>query len=146
MKNIVIITSAIGATFGAVSIPDRFEQTKISIETVRNKIPNAIIILSDISINSITEYRQELLSLVDIFLDFTDDVHVKDFSSRGLKSHGELLLFRKTLDYIINTIDLPHVDRIYKLSGRHNITDEFHISEYDARVKGKYVFKTPVDS
>jgi len=146
MKHICIITSALSPAVGVIPLDDRFIQTIHSIRTVRDKIPNCTIILNDISVYPCDEWKKEIGELVDIFIDSSGNSTIMELSRRGYKSHGELLLFRSSLDYIKQNIDLSDYGRIFKLSGRHNITEEFNIREYDDSTIGKYVFKNSVQS
>lgn len=143
--HICIITSALGSPLGVVPLQTRFEQTIHSIETVRNKIPNCCIILSDVSVHPCSAEKEVLRGLVDVFLDYSQSPDLINFSNSGLKSHGDLLTVRMTMDFITQYIDLTNINRIFKLSGRHNITEEFDIRDYD-NTEGKYVFKKPVKS
>jgi hypothetical protein len=92
------------------------------------------------------EWKKKIKELVDIFIDSSNNSTIMELSRRGYKSHGELLLFCSTLEYIKQNIDLTDYVRIFKLSGRHNITEEFNIGEYDVSTIGKYVFKNSVQS
>lgn len=146
MKNICIITSAIYPRVGVVSIEDRFNQTIHSIKTVRDKIPDCTILLNDISVFDADVYKKKIAELVDVFIDSQNDKNIFELSNLGYKSHAELLLFRGALQYIVNNIDLKDYNRIFKLSGRHNITEEFDFNEYNEKTVGKYVFKKSVQS
>jgi hypothetical protein len=131
---------------GVVPVQDRFAQTIHSIKTVRDKIPDCTIILNDISVIDASQYKEQITKLVDIFIDSYTDRTIYQLSNLGYKSHAELLLYRGALDYIKNNIDLTDYNRIFKLSGRHNITEEFNFEEYDEKTVGKYVFKKSVQS
>jgi hypothetical protein len=146
MKHICIITSALSPAVGVIPLEDRFMQTLHSIKTVRDKIPKCRIILNDISVRPCDEWKNEIRELVDIFIDSSNNNTILDLSRRGYKSHGELLLFYNALEYIKQNFDLSQYERIFKLSGRHNITDEFNINDYDESTVGKYVFKNSVQS
>lgn len=146
MSNIVVITSCLSPTIGVFTPEERTEQTKVSIKTAREQIPGCKIILTDVSLTPIRELRKQIYDLVDIFLDGNSDEHIVNYSRIGHKSRGELLLFKSTLDFIKNTIDLKDYKRIFKLSGRHNITTEFNIDDYNEKTDGKYVFKKAVKS
>lgn len=146
MNNICIITSALHPRIGVIPFKDRYIQTIHSIKTVRNKIPNCTIVLNDISIFDAGQEKQEISKLVDVFIDSYNDKTIYNLSNLGYKSHAELVLYKSSLDYIVKNIDLSNYNRIFKLSGRHNITDEFDFSEYDEKTVGKYVFKKSVQS
>jgi hypothetical protein len=148
MKHICIITSALAPIPGRWAIPndDRYKQTIHSIKTVRDKIPGSVIILNDISLVPCDEYKKHIASLVDIFIDSSTVQNIVQLSEMGYKSHGELLLFSNALEFIKQKFDLTEFGRIFKLSGRHNITEEFNIEDYNDATVGKYVFKKSVQS
>jgi len=139
--NLVIITSALAPIVGVIPINDRLQQTITSIETVRDLVPNSFIILSDTSVENIDEQRRVLNPLVDLFIENNDLVLL--MSKHGLKSHGELLIMHDTLRYIKTNFDLTNIKRIFKLSGRHNLTSKFN---FDDHCGTTYTFKNSVDS
>ena len=145
MKNITIITSALAPLTGIFSPEERTEQTKVSIKSVREKIPG-IIVLVDVSLFPIENLRKEIASLVDIFLDASNDPNVTHLSRTGMQSRSEMLLFNGALDYVKKNFNLNEFNRIFKLSGRCNITEEFKIEDYNEQTKDKYVFKKSVQS
>lgn len=144
--NIVIITSCLSPTVGIFTPEERTEQTKVSIQTAREQIPGCKIVLTDVSILPVNHLRKQIYKLVDVFLDGNGDDSIVSYSKEGHKSRGELLLFKSTLDYLKESVDLTTYKRIFKLSGRHNITKEFDIGEYGENTDGKYVFKKAVKS
>lgn len=146
MKNICIITSALNPRVGVIPPENRYLQTINSIKTVRDKIPNCTIVLNDVSVFNAIGYKREIAKLVDVFIDSYNDRKIYDLSNLGYKSHAELLLYKKALEYISKNIDLSDYNRIFKLSGRHNISEEFNFNEYDEKTVGKYVFKKSVQS
>ena len=144
--NIVVITSCLAPTIGVFTPEERTEHTKVSILSAREQLPGCKIILTDVSLFPIRELRKQIYDLVDIFLDGNGDESIVNYSKNGHKSRGELLLFKSTLDFISDNIDLKDCERIFKLSGRHNITKEFTLDEYGPSTKDKYVFKKAVKS
>ena len=144
-KHACIISSSIGSHIGHVAIDDRFAQTLHSIETVRNKIKNCCIILVDNSLLEVDHYKEIVKQRVDYFVDVCQDPFILQYNKAGLKSHCCLMLFKIGLNVLLNNVDMTNIDRVFKLSGRHNITEEFDVSIHENAV-GKCVFKKPVDS
>ena len=144
-RNITIITSALAPVTGIFSPEERTEQTKVSIKSVRDKIPG-IIVLVDVSLLPADELKRQIAPLVDVFLDASNDQNVTHLSRIGMQSRSEMLLFNGALDYIKKNFNLNEFDRIFKLSGRCNITEEFDINDYNESTKDKYVFKKSVQS
>lgn len=146
MNNICIITSAIGGLMGVVPIEDRFTQTLSGIQSVRKKLPNCVIILNDVSVIQVDEYREIIKTKVDFFIDSCLDSDALNLSKNQRKSQGELVLFKNSLQFVKNNFDLSKINRIFKLTGRSSVSEEFDIQEYDAKTKNKYVFKKSVQS
>lgn len=144
MQNITIITSSLAPTVGIFTPEQRTMQTLKGIESVREKIPGLILVV-DVSLFPIEHLRQQVANSVDIFLDVVNQKDIVEYSRRGLKSHGELLLFKTALDYIKQHYDINDLNRIFKLSGRCNITPEFTLDDY-LDSYGKYVFKKSLQS
>jgi hypothetical protein len=142
--DLFIVTSALNATMGAVSREDRIIQTQEGIKSLREKCPNAIIILSDGS--PIKLEKEKLLDLsetVNICMDWSEDSDIKKFAESGRKSEAENVLMIKTMMILKHNPDMmqlmPSVRRIFKLSGRTTIKSGFDVNEHNQF--GKYVFK-----
>jgi len=158
LHNIFVITSSVGTKFGKVSIEDRYKQTLKTIDSIREKVKNSIILFIDVSLEESDVYLQSIKSKVDVFVECserTDDIdkHVCDFSTpeaiqqrNSDRSIPELLMLYKAFSIILNKISLINIDRIFKISGRYYLTDDFDITDYD-NTFGKYVFlKSPIQS
>ena len=77
MKYGVLITSAVNAKFSVYKPEERVEQTLKTIESVRQKIPNSHICLTDCGIPGLEgELKDKLISVVDTFVDFGKDTNV----------------------------------------------------------------------
>lgn len=139
-KNIVIVTSAVGAKSGLVSVKDRFDQTIIGLHSIREKIPNSLLIFGDCSLQDITEYKPQIEALVDVYIDFSDNKDSIYCSEMGLKSHAELVIFRSCLQYIIDNYDLHEINRIFKIHGRCKLDENFNLRLHESAI-GKWVFK-----
>lgn len=126
-----IVTSAVATDYGR---GDRLAETLKTIDSIRERI-DAEIILLDSSVHDWDE--QPVKDAVDKFLR-VNDAYVKGIIDTGhgmafIKSATEVYLTQIALDLIGSTRD-----RIYKLSGRYRLTDEFsHHSE------NKFVFLEP---
>ena len=66
-------------------------------------------------------------------------------SERGMQSPAENVLLFKTFGFIKTLQIINSVKRIFKLSGRSLIEDDFDITAYD-NLFGKFVFKTRIPS
>lgn len=142
---VCIIPSALGTQYGTLSIEERFNQTIEGINSIREKIPNSFIILGDISLIDASEYRNIIKNKVDQFIDCNLDYNIVNYSNQFKKSQGELLIFKKCLDFINSNLDCSEIKRVFKIGGRVKLSENFDISDY-SQTAGKYVFKYPIDS
>jgi hypothetical protein len=155
MKNIVLLTSAVYTNYGIYNPQDRIKQTLDTAKSAKKYIPGAVIILVD---NSKTDVQndtsaefEELIDTVDYYIDNSDDDDIKYFHANVTnydigKNAMEALGMMKALTYINGDEDMKKVivdaDRIFKLSGRYQVTDKFDIAKFsNASTKDKYVFK-----
>jgi hypothetical protein len=155
MKNIVLLTSAVYTNYGIYKPQERTQQTLDTAKSAKKYIPGAVIILVDNSKvdvqNDTSAEFEELIDLVDYYIDNSDDEDIKYFHNNVAnydigKNVMEAMGMMKALTYINSDADLMKViadaDRIFKLSGRYQVTDKFDITKFDnANTKDKYVFK-----
>ena len=144
MKNLFIVTSALNADMGVVSRKDRFDQTVKGLLSIRKYVPDALILLTDGSPHKIDEEKLKALShFANFAADFSDDRQIIDLASNHQKSEAENLLLLKTLMLLKQDEGMKEimsdVGRIFKISGRTDLTDGFDIEEH--MMPGKYVFK-----
>lgn len=154
-KNIVLLTSALYTNYGIYNPQERIKQTLETALSAKKYIPDAVVILVD---NSKTDVQndtsteiEELIDTVDYYIDNSDDADIQYFHANVTnydigKNAMEAMGLMKALTYIANDEDMKAVvadaDRIFKLSGRYQVTDKFDITKFDnADTKDKYVFK-----
>jgi hypothetical protein len=143
-KILFIVTSALNADMGVVSRNDRLDQTVKGLLSIRKYNPDAIILLTDGSPTKIDDEKLKALAhFANFAADFSDDSQITDLASNHQKSAAENLLMLKTLmllqqDEGMKDI-MSNVGRIFKISGRTDLTDGFDVEEH--MVEGKYVFK-----
>ena len=155
MKNIVLLTSAVYTNYGIYNPQDRIKQTLETAKSAKKYIPGAVIILVDNSKvdvqNDTSAEFEELIDLVDYYIDNSDDDDIKYFHNNVQnydigKNAMEAIGLMKALTYISNDKgmmkEVNGADRIFKLSGRYQVTDKFDIAKFsNANTKDKYVFK-----
>jgi len=143
MSNLFIVTSAINSFRSVIPLDKRYEQTLETIESVRTKVPDSIILLAESSPNPVPEnILQDLSKKVDYLLINSNIPDIIQLGKQGLQSPAEAYSLAFTLDVVENL--LPEVKRIFKVTGRGSLTDDFHIEDH--AIEGKYVFKRRVDS
>ena len=86
--------------------------------------------------------KGKIKSQVEHFVILTNHSRALELSTHGLKTPGEAYNLIVAFD-IIRTFNHDNVSRIFKITGRAELTDDFHIEEYDdQKLKDKYVFKS----
>ena len=154
-KNIVLLTSALYTNYGIYKSAERIQQTLDTAKSAKQFIPGAVIILVDNSKvdvqNDTSPEFEELIDLVDYYIDNSDDADIQFFHNNVAnydigKNAMEAMGIHKALTYIMQDADMKaefeSADRVFKLSGRYQVTDKFDITAFDnANTKGKYVFK-----
>ena len=155
MKNIVLLTSAVYTNYGIYKPQERIQQTLDTAKSAKKYIPGAVIVLVDNSKvdvqNDNSAEFEELIDLVDYYIDNSDDADIKYFHANVAnydigKNAMEAMGLMKALTYINSDEDMKKeidsADRIFKLSGRYQVTDKFNIANFDnTNTKNKYVFK-----
>lgn len=144
MSNLFIVTSAINSFRSVIPMDKRYEQTLETLESIRNKVPDSIIVLAESSPDPVPEnILQDLSKRVDYLLTNSKIPDIIQLGKQGLQSPAEAYSLYFTLD-VIEKLNLPNVQRIFKLTGRGALTDDFHIEDHKS--VGKYLFKNRVDS
>jgi hypothetical protein len=143
-KQLFIVTSALNPNMGVINREDRLEQTLDGLKSLREKCPEAIILLAEGSPEKVEQDKIRALDgLVDLVADFSNDKDISQFANSGRKSEAENVLMLKVLLLLKQEPGimrlLQSVNRIYKFSGRTILDDKFDI--YDHAHFGKYVFK-----
>jgi len=155
MKNIVLLTSAVYTNYGIYNPQERIQQTLATAKSAKEFIPGAVVILVDNSKvdvqNDTSPEFEELIDLVDYYIDNSDDADIQYFHNNVSnydigKNAMEAMGLMKALTYIASDdsmkAEVADADRIFKLSGRYQVTDKFDIAQFDnANTKDKYVFK-----
>jgi hypothetical protein len=142
----VFITSAINAKFSIYKPEERLAQTLETIASVRERIPNATICLTDCSQPGISvEVKDQLVKHVDYFIDFSsdenviwihDNIQVQDI----VKNLTELTVVHSFFETAQEKGWFDNCERVFKVSGRYRLTDKFNIRDYENDIVGdKYV-------
>lgn len=138
-KNLVFISSVIHTpnlpfsyinTRSIYSHKDRFEQTKKTINSIRNKIPDSIIFIVECSPLE-EEEKEYLTNYSDIFINLYDlnnqDLINKIYSRSKSLGEGTITLY--VLNYLIeNNIDY---NDFFKISGRYWLNDNFNYRDFN---------------
>lgn len=146
MKNLFVITSAIHTKFGKFDGAQRLEQTIETLKSIRTKDLNAYIIISEASIDkSITaEESQQLVEYADVIINLSNNKELQDIYHSTtnhdiVKNYSEMLACIKIYNYIATTNLASSYDRVFKLSGRYLLNDNFKFETYEP-IADKIVF------
>ena len=137
MKYGVMITSAVNTKFGVYSTEQRLEQTLATIASVKSKIPGCKIFLIEMAGMPLSQDQKNTLTgVVDHLIDFTSDKNVVGlFNSTDnwdvVKNVTEVMCFGSALKTLKDTGVTQDLDRIFKVSGRYLLDNNFDIEFYE---------------
>jgi hypothetical protein len=138
--------------FSAYDEQQRFEQTLETIECIRKKVPNSYVVLFECSSKSIDEKQKDILKeKTDLFLEFCEEPVLKAIYE-NLEERPELITYGKSLletRGLLNTLYVIQKhnifndsQRVFKLTGRYLLNDDFDIQDYESKfLEGKYIVK-----
>ena len=146
MNNLVLITSIVCtpdiplsyiSSRSVFTHEERFEQTKKTIESIREKIPNSKIFIVECSdLNS--EQNDYFIKHTDFFLNLYCDENARQNIYSISKSLGEGTMTYCALEYIIN--NNIHSDNLIKMSGRYWLSDNFNYNNFEnSNIVIKYI-------
>ena len=138
--------------FSAYDEQQRFDQTLETIECIRKKVPNSYVVLFECSSKSIDENQKDILKeKTDLFLEFYEEPVLKQIYE-NLETRPELITYGKSLletRGLLNTLYVIQKhnvfrdsQRVFKLTGRYLLNDDFDIQDYQSKfLEGRYVIK-----
>lgn len=144
-KNLFIVTSALQANIGVVGAEERLQQTIDTLENLKQKVPDALVLLVDGSPHNIPDETKNKISQYCQGLWFNQHPDIYAMASSGRKSEAEIIMLFNTLAQLKQSKAMHEVKRIFKYSARTILEDDFDIKEYD-NLYGKYVFKKALPS
>jgi hypothetical protein len=140
IKHLFIVTSAVNSKFGVFTPEQRLEQTLGTITSVRNKIPDAQIVVMECCGTPITNQQADkILAVSKHFRDMSQDADVQALYDNDnwdvVKNGTEIMCFGRILNEIRNDPVLvekfKNVDRMHKMSGRYVLNDMFDVETYE---------------
>ena len=144
-KNLFIVTSALQANIGVVGAEERLKQTIETLENLKKKVPDAMVLFVDGSPHNIDDNIKKKISEYCQAIWFNQHPDVYAMASSGRKSEAEIIMLFNTLIKIKQSKSIHEIKRIFKFSARTILEDDFDINEYDD-LYGKYVFKKSIPS
>ena len=155
MKFLFLITSAVQTKFGVYSAAQRLEQTLATIASVRAAVPAdqlKIVVIETSGEEPAQSALDTLTGAVDHVIRFTADPWVADLYNRTdnwdvVKNATEIVTFGTAIGQLIEQNQLADVDRVFKLSGRYWLDENFDIKQYvDPAIADKIVVKQAMRS
>jgi hypothetical protein len=136
MINLVLVTSVINTCDkplsyinkrSVYSMQERFEQTKLTIQSIKDKIPNCKILLSECSKLSeiMTTYLQENC---DYFINYYENLSIRQNVESQSKSLGENTLIANSIHYL-KSMNVRY-DNLLKISGRYWLSENFNYANF----------------
>ena len=132
------MTSALNTKFGAHTNEQRLQQTLDSIASVRQHAPTAKLAIVEMGGIPPTQEQIDILqSKVDYYFNYSNDDAVQDiFKSTDtnwdlVKNTTEVMVFSNLLKQLTEDGTIAQFDRIFKMSGRYQLTENFKLEMYD---------------
>jgi len=148
--DLFIVTSAIGTRIGSIDANSRFMQTLSTINSIKAKNPDSVVVVADASSFKINQIMKDELNHVAVFLDFSKDKYVLEIQDTAnkyaTKCANSFLIANKSdaesilnyeAGYIKNATELVLIlsvlekinpkdfNRIFKISGRYVLGSNF---------------------
>jgi len=145
MKSLFLMTSAINTKFGVYSPEQRFAQTFNTINSIKLYAPGADIALIEMAGVPLTpEQLDKLKPHVRLVFDFTGDEEVKGIYESTdnwdiVKNCTEVMITAKVLRSLMSTGQTVNYDRLFKITGRYELNENFNYSYFDT-VPDRIVF------
>jgi len=145
IKHLFLVSSAINTKFGDFTTQARLRQTIGTINSIKERIPNAkVIIIESSGYKLEDDVLTQLRENSNVVIDFSGDAAVQhvynckmtvngNFDWDIVKNTCEILSFYKSLEFISKESKtlLSNVDRIHKISGRYSLTNNFNPYLYE---------------
>lgn len=135
MENIVLVTSIIKPpntplSYGVRSVytsEQRFQQTKLTIQSINEKIPHAKIFIvecSDLNEDEVNYFSENSTYFVNLY----NNINLRNLMHSNSKSLCEGTMTISALDFLIqNNIQY---DNLIKVSGRYYLSENFNINNF----------------
>jgi hypothetical protein len=136
----------------AFKAEERFQQTLDTIQSIKNKVPDAYILIYEGSETPIKEeYKEKFIEKSDLFLEFGNDPYMKSLYENLHRDPDKFTFVKSMLECRCLELVLNHMKehnifndatRVFKLSGRYQLNEYFDIDDYKTRfLMNKYVMK-----
>ena len=136
VRHAFIVTSAVNSKFGIFSPEQRLNQTIDTINSIKAKVSNPLIIVMECCGNPIRKDQEDILRKnCHVFVDYSQDADVQAMYDSDnwdvVKNGTEIMCFGRALAVLHNEDIFKDIDRIHKMSGRYVLNDMFDVETYD---------------
>jgi hypothetical protein len=137
MKSAFIITSALNTKFGVFKPEQRVQQTLDTIASIRRHVPDAKIYAVELAgVTPSDEQRSIMEQHTDCYIDLSADPAVVDIYNSTdnwdiVKNTTEVMGFGTALGMLVEQGLLDNIDRVFKISGRYTLSDDFNIKQFE---------------
>lgn len=148
MSSLFIVTSATNTKFGVFSSGERVQQTLRTFHSVRDKVPNAKILLVEMGGDPLTSEQNEIYQAQsDYLIDFSNSRQVRSVYDQTnnwdiVKNVTEVMMFGEVLQIVLKNRFANEFGRMFKISGRYQLTNhfniEYHLAETESIVVSRY--------
>jgi hypothetical protein len=147
--SVFLVSSAIHAKHGVYDTQTRLEQTIETCKSIRNKC-DAEIILLDGGYQDITKEERDILSqYIDKFYTFSDAENIQQIQQVPnhdiVKNMIEIIMYGSFFDKAIEDGWREKYKRIFKMSGRYTLNDDFNYDKHMQAVD-KIIVRGPFTS
>lgn len=136
----------------AFKAEERFQQTLDTLQSIKDKVPDAYILIYEASETPIKqEYKDKFTEQSDLFIECGDDPYMKSLYENLHRDPDKFTFVKSMLECRCLEIVLTHMmehnvfndaTRVFKLSGRYKLNEYFDIDDYKTRfLMNKYVMK-----
>jgi len=127
---------------------ERFQQTLETINSIKERVPDAYICVYEVSpVRLQEEYREKLIEESDLFLEFYDEeviqllyenLRIQSNRFAYVKSMLECRGLLNVFEYMKKHNAFSDVTRVFKISGRYTLNDHFNIEDYKTNFLQNY--------
>jgi hypothetical protein len=133
-----LVTSAINSRFGVFAPEQRLGDTLSTVESIKRRFPNGnvnIVVLEMCADELKPHQKAAILAQVTGLVEFGHEPEVKEIykveSQDIVKNITEIVCCHKFFNYASNNLIFQDQKRIFKISGRYQLTEGFNIADYE---------------
>lgn len=129
-----IVTSAINVSYNNSNVENRFLETCQTLDSIRNHCENTKIVLLEGSPKKLEKHHFDvLMRKTNLYIQHHENEmlqrihHAANGNMQYIKSPGELFML---MSFLRNQTFIIPIDRVFKISGRHFLNDNFNQNDH----------------